>query len=258
MKSTKISVLCAGVAFLPCFVLATVISDFEAPAYSPGGDTSLNGMLANGWATGGAGGIIYPSTGVPLPTYTPLVGDQSVYVYSATWSHDWGAGASAVGDGATVSYNVRTEVNAGAGETWFFVSHSLPGSTPAGIIMRESDDEVFLLGANGGATANYLPTGFNYTNFKNYKFEMILDFTNDRFDAYVTNVSDVGPRTFLGTQDFTTDLDPVDTATNGGIIMGNWGGGTASMWDQFEIVPEPASLALFALGGLLAARLRRR
>jgi len=247
--------LLASASILP----AAVVDNFES--YAMASHLKDN----NGWTEFGSPdrSVVYPDTtgsGLVPPTYPALEGSQSVYVYGFYYGRGWGAASSQVGDGATLSWLVREESSSGNGSSGFYLTPVVTGgASPAGVLLDHATDKIVLTGS--GSTI----TSYSFAPATNYKLEMVLDFTNDQFTAYATDVTNVGTRTLLGTQAFGMDLSAATVASTGGILLGrDAGAGDSSpaMWDDIQItaaaVPEPASVGLLSVAGVLALRRRRR
>jgi hypothetical protein len=225
---------------------AVIVDDFDS--YLAGSSLAANGYTQ----FGGGASIVYPDVGSGLvpPTYPPLEGTQSVYIGGQFDGRGWGspAAAAAVGDGAILSWIVRNEINAAIGQTSFYLSDTAGiggGGTPGGIILDGATDLIYLSGATETATS------FSLVSPNTYKLEMELNFTADTFDAYVTDVTGAGSRTFLGTKAFGVALSAAVVAADGGVLFGNTGGGSAAFWDEIVIVPEPTSIVLLTFAGLI-------
>ena len=205
-----------------------VISDFESPLYTTG--NSIGGV--DGWIEDSPQSIVYPDAGSGLvpPVYPPLEGGQSVYSLGHYRKPFDAAESNVLQNGAVLSFRVRVEANL-TGQTWFFLRDDLAtGSTPAGIILNDADNRIHLSGNSDVATSYF------FTNATTYLVEMHLNFLNDEFGAYATDISNGGPRTWLGIVPFSMDLDPVSVGSIGGISITRFSG-SAAMWDAIELNP---------------------
>jgi hypothetical protein len=88
---------------------------------------------------------------------------------------------------------------------------------------------------------------------------MAIDFTNQQYEGFCTNLTDGGPRTSLGTTHFylysTHPVNPSLLNTQGGVVLtGNITDGWRTvLFDNVVMgspVPEPSALVLFTLAGL--------
>jgi hypothetical protein len=204
-----------------------LVTDFEpAAGYAPGQD--IGGV--DGWiAFSGTRGLIMPD---PNSGYmTVLDGSQSYVIWgNGAYGRGFGTASSAVTAGSTLSWLWGFEADAGPGGSGVYLSNNVAGGqTPAGV---ETDDatNTFSLFGLGGSTA----TGVGFSHSSTYRIDMELDFVNQRFEAFATDLTLATPRTSLGTKLFGQVMKPAATASSGGVVL-NRSGGSASYYDRIEV-----------------------
>jgi hypothetical protein len=192
-----------------------------------------------------------------------LEGSQSLYHYGPVEqgyfaARGFGAAASEVANGSIISSLYREEVDGTAGQGAFYLSDNAGiggGGTVGGVLFDQASNTVQL--SNGGTAT---PTTYAYIFNNVYKVEMELNFTTDTFDAYITNTTTGGPRTFLGTQAFGAALDAATFASDGGILLTKQNASAANVvFDDITVtaVPEPAAIGLLGIGAMGLMRRRR-
>jgi hypothetical protein len=202
---------------------AETFCDFEPPTYT--NNTSFLGV--DGWQQTG---------GTPDSLVTPhitsgyvqaLQGKQSALIGSMDHSRYRTfrrAGKLPFENGCTVSWLWQRPE--GLGISWFYLSDNLAGgSTPVGIELDASGN-ILLTGTDT------TDSGKDYEAGKTYRLEIVLDFTKHQFEAFVTNVTDNGPRTSLGTKPFKADLSAPDFLDDGGIFLR---GNGATLMDDIRV-----------------------
>ena len=251
MNKAQIIMLAAvGVSLMVGTSQGTIFSDFEAPTFTA--DTPLNGQ--GGWTTtigSPARGRITPAFDADLAANvnTVLDGSQSVYVKSAVHAaRGWNGLESFVNDGLEISWLMQVDATT---RTEFYLSPDIVGlSTPIGMLF-DSAGNIRVQTPNSGN----VDTGEDYLLDKTYRFTMLVDFTGGTVAFTGQNVSDAGPVNDYPTGN-TGAISPVDYQTGGGLLFLERDGAHA-FFDTIEVVPEPSTALLLALGGL-AVLLRKR
>jgi hypothetical protein len=230
--------------------------DFEPPIYTA--DATVQGQ--DGWTNGFAS----PNSKITPATETGVVlaGQQSLAVtHTGLYRRAVNLPAGPLPEEITVSYLHRVDATAdGTRYGAFYLSHNFSATaTPMGV-------EAYV--TNAGNPGFFTLFGVPYTPSSvpaeigdTYLVEMVIDFgaPTPTFEGFATNLTDTGPRLSLGTRSSFAALSAADIFqnTNGGIYAGN-GNATAAYFDDIDIViPEPASLGLVALGGLVMMSRRR-
>ena len=242
-KAQTIMLAAVAVSLTVTTSRGTVFSDFEAPTYTAGAE--LNGQ--DNWTTT----IGSPARGRVTPTFdadlgatvsTVLDGSQSVYVKSAVHAaRGWNGLESFVNDGLKISWLMQVDATT---RTEFYLSPDVAGlSTPIGVLF-DSSGNIRVLTPNTGN----VDTGENYLLDKTYKFTMEVDFTAGTVAFSGQNVTDGGSVNDYGTGN-TGVISPVDFQTGGGLLFLERDGAHA-FFDTIEVVPEPGTAMLLAMGGL--------
>ncbi len=226
---------------------------FEAttPASYVAGSTFID---VDGWTTFDTTAdekfIVTPESGIPPGETHALSGSQSAAIFKGS---DSVAIAGRKFDADTVLGDVsvlscRMLVDGTGGNGGFYLSNKIGSwKTPGGIFAYVGGN-FFLYGSSD------VDTGVSVITNNDYLLEMVLDFTNDRFEGFCTDITGGGSRTSLGVGDFHQPLDPSSTAANGGFIPVSsvTGAGAATIFDDIKagVIPEPSSVVLLCLGGL--------
>lgn len=263
MRYPMLASLTAGLLMFGQQASAAMMADFEPPTYegNPATQTDIDGT--NGWLATGGQGTLFPdnTSGYVPPGYPPLAGTQSYVLWGPTGIYQakgFGGDASQVGNESILAALTGVEVYASGSGTLagFYLSDNVAsGSTPGGIEYWKPTHTFALYGQGGTDVISAIP----WVNNVVYKVEIEMDFTTDTFNGYVTDITNSGPRQLIGTQQFDNALDAGTTAANGGVVITGGFNGSSSYWDNIEInaVPEPASLGLLGIFGLLALSRRR-
>lgn len=219
---------------------AAMIANFEAPTYATGSD--VYGI--DGWGgTNAVIGKVYPDAGSGYlpPNYPVLSGSQSYVHYSGGWrAKAFGSAAADVAEGSTLSTIAR--VQSASASDFYFSRNALGGSQTAGIEFNESTNKLDIWDSNGSEAGS-----FTYALKTNYLLELTLHFSTATFDAYVTDLTNSGPRTQLasGASLYGGALTVSAAQTTGGVMFNHLTGGEFYYDDiQVNAVPEPASLGL--------------
>lgn len=254
-RALSLSLAVAGSMILAGAAVSSgaIISDFEAPTYTTGSDI----RTIDGWVgTGATIGKVYPDAGsgyVP-PSYPVLSGAQSYVFYSGTWrARPFGSAAPDVVEGSTISAIVR--VQSSSASAFYFSRNAVGGSQTAGIEFNKTTTNLDIWSSGGSSS-----TSFAYAPTTNYLVELTLHFTTATFDAYVTDLTNSGPRTLLtsGASFYGGALTESAAQANGGVMLIHNSGGELYVDDiQVNTVPEPAVLGLLGLGGLMLLRRRK-
>lgn len=252
MKNGVISILAVGLAAASLGGSASAVTlydsnGFESPTFTLG---ALPGQ--NGWTGGSAGGGAVPQV-VTAPD--PVIGQQAVRLYvgdkqgdGSSMDHAIPAINNVAGWVVTVSYDVYRPAPATdklAQNLWWWWWDA--GEPTYGLQWDQSGGLTLPNGWNPGA--GQAATVFNrYANVK-----MVWDFTQMKaYSWYDGTIVDNG-----------IPITNITKLTGWTISLGHDAGtGTGESLayiDNFSItaVPEPASLALLALGGLAVIRRRR-
>lgn len=231
---------------------AAIFSDFEPPTYTS--NTVINGV--DGW-TGTGNAVVTPYGFGETYGSGVLEGTQSLWMLIDYERRLWSN--SVIPD--LINTN-STEISwllsrpTGFGRSMLYLWDSLSAAnTPAGLGMGTNGNfEVYASGATD--------TGVSYQTNKTYRLGMVFDFTNNTFLAYAENVTDSGPRQYLGTYQtlHVGAWNLTDLRNGGGIWLWDYNTTavlplTASVWDDIQVVPEPGVVTLLLV---TAACFRRR
>jgi hypothetical protein len=251
---------CARCAFgaslaIASLASAAVLDNFESYAVGnlPSPPYSASGNLSRSFV-GDAGAL-----GAALI----LEGSKSLYQYGAVdqgyfAARGFGGAASEVTDGSTISFLYREEADGTAGQGAFYLSDNagIGGGGAVGGVLFDQASMTVELSLGGSAT----PTAYAYVFNNVYQVDMELNFTTDTFNAYITNTTTSGPRTFLGTQAFGAPLNAATVASDGGILLAKQSTSAANLiFDGITVtaVPEPAAIGLLGIGAIGLMRRRR-
>lgn len=250
---------------------AALVSNFEAPTFTAG--ASVSGI--DNWNVAASYGYITPGAPInrgyqiPTPAYGDVVlqGSQSLQAEgNAAWITKRITSDPDLGDGATLSY--LTQIWGDSGTADVSLTHNVGGSTPVGVSAAAGGN----FSTFGGSTTP--DVSVPVINGKTYLVEMVTDFTAGNIQAYVTNVTDSGPRQHIGFATFATPFTTAQVFASGGLFLasnvegpnnrpnaqpGDYSG--VVYYDSFNIapaVPEPASLSMLTLGALTMFRRIRR
>jgi hypothetical protein len=268
----KLSVVGLAVAAVMLLGLSPALADtitFEPPTYvGPPNYSQGNVYGQDGWydgpVPGDPAGDAYLTPAGPGGFDTVLAGNQSLALYNmgtyGTIAQRFPTAGTVWADGAKLDTLMTIGTNGGAGPTptMGMASISLvseqPQWTPAAIEAYLGASPHFELYGQTSVVSS-VPVLID----KMYKLEMALDFTNQQFEGFVTNLTDGGLRTSLGTVNFAAytshPVDPSLLNSQGGVgLRGNIKDGYKTvLFDNVVMgspVPEPSSLVLFALAGV--------
>lgn len=229
--------------------------DFEADVYVPGSSVvAVDGWGQDIWV---ADATITDSTVLEGTKSLRLTGSPSAILHRA-----FGEGTVA-DDGDIVQTIMMADGPAGSSAE-FFYSHNLSGiQTPAGIIAKPGGN-FWIFGLLNGevVTDGGIDTGVPFESNVEYLLEVRLDFADQTFRSYVTDLTNGGERLLLGEAEFwvgpDVTLEPAAGPNAGYIVVTR--GNAVAYYDDFDcVVPEPGTLLLLALGllGVLSVRDRR-
>lgn len=220
--------------------------DFEHAVYVAG--NSVAGV--DGWNERlGVGSNLVSNTAVLEGSKSLQVSDSgSLYILG----RKLGAGTT-YDTGTIVSAKMMaTDGEAGAQAEFHFSNNINELHTPAGIIGVVGGN-FWVFGKEGGDTEDPtlgLDSGIAFSTDVEYLLELDLDLTNQTFDAYATDLTNSGPRTFLRTAELwtTAPMVPGDDSNSGYFLITR--GGATVLYDALDCkVPEPSTLV--ALMGLM-------
>jgi hypothetical protein len=255
-----ISAAVLGVTLVPR-AEAFLFADFEPPTYpatNSSGSVSINGV--DGW-------FRYGTT--PTATLTPdpagsgnvtvLQGNQSVLV-NGFFARNWGSSVAGITATQTV---LSTLAKLSYQGDFYLLSDTVIGSSPAGI-EAHADGFFYLFRAGNPNVAQ--PTTVPFFQNHVYRLSMAIDIPNWQFTPTMEDLT--VPSSFTpGTYAMFPESGQQTVAyvqNHGGLLIGD---GTVSnpggVYDDLQVnvlqaVPEPASLGLLGLGGLILLRLRKR
>jgi len=252
-KAQTIMLTAVAVSLTVTTSQGAIFSDFESPTYTAASDATGELGGKDNWVTA----IGSLSRARVTPTYdadiaanitTVLDGSQSMYLKGTQAYRGWNGLESFVQDGLEISWLMQVDA---ATRAELYLSPDVAGlSTPIGL-QFQNDGDIIAATPNSG----FVDTGENYIVDKTYRFTMLVDFTNGTVDFTGQNVTDGGGVINLGTGN-TGSISPVDYATGGGLYLVERDSKRA-FFDTIEVVPEPGTAMLLAMGGL-AVLWRRR
>jgi hypothetical protein len=233
---------------------AATITNFEPSTYTA--NTSYSGV--DSWVTfagTGARTNVTPFFDADLGANdnTVLSGQQSGSQKGEQTYRDWNGHQALIVDGVEITWLMR---NSALSRTEVYVSDNIVGvSTPVGIVLNAAGD-IKTQQPNSGL----VDLGVNYVVDKTYRYSLTFDFTGQTMTATVENITDAGPVVDLGTGN-TGALNLANIQNQGGLVVVERDG-VRMYVDDFEItdaIPEPASMGLLMIGGvmLLGRRPRR-
>ena len=231
---------------------AQIIADFEAPAYTA--DQDIDGVdgwsrtdpAAQGWV------IPSPTTGYQPPLVTAPRGAQAFVLSAAPFFRGYRKalppGVSPA-DGSVMSWYMWTELASNAADC--FLSNNLnTGATPLGVGHNTAGNfRIWGAASPGSGTDTLVP----FPAGTWFRVEIEIDFTNQRFDAYVTDITNGGARLLVGSDNFAGSAPLADFLDgDAGVFLTRSGGSTAfdhlALPDEAEEESKPR-YALTALPG---------
>jgi hypothetical protein len=237
-------------------VQGAIFSGFEPPTYSS--NTVVTGV--DGW-TGNGNGVVTPYGFGEAYGSAVLEGTQSLWMLIDTERRSWSNSIipNLVNTNSTYVSWLMSRPK-GFGRSILYLWDIPAGvNTPAGLGMGANGNfEVF--GKDVGTSLAVTDTGVAYDTNRVYRLGMLFDFTNNTFAAFAQDVTGGGPLSYLGTyltyHPGAWDINSI--RTNGGLWLQDFNPSplpfTAVVWDDIQVVPEPSSFLLLALGGLLFRR----
>lgn len=224
---------------------AVLLSDFESPIYTAGATfTNVDGWNQPAFAPGIGKGFATPDPGNSGYTGPALDGAQSG-VFLQYLQHPWGSLQNLV---VTNSLQVTWLMNLpyGYSRSGIYLSTDFAaGATTLGIYF-DSLGNIRAYAPDSGD----VDTGLNYETNKTYRLSMWFDFAAHQMVGYAQNVTDSGPMINLGT--YATGTINLTNLRNNGLFVR--ASDAYTLFDDIQVVPEPTSALLLALGGLLLHR----
>lgn len=242
---------------------AVLISNFEAPTYT----ADSNPAGTDSWVTYGGGGTIAPNSGgynaaygaIPQGSQSFISGNSnSIYVRPLP------AGINLI-DGVSLDWLLWQEIQ--AGNNYAGLADGVGSANPVAAVGINAAGNFQLLGAGAPTDTEIAADYGTGAGADHYRIKIVLDITNQQFQAYATKVYPTGETTIdLGSKDFL--LAPGSSLTSVGGITGGTSPaftihrvtGSYFAIDDINInpVPEPATLGVLMMGGALALRRRSR
>ena len=230
---------------------ALTISDFESPPYTAG--TDFVGVDA--WEE-----VNSPTSHQVTPdaiTSLVLEGSQSAVLVTSirSWvKRGWNTDVSGIINNTDdfVLSAYWTQPALGASEFWFSHSAGAGENGTLAAIEFQADGTIVTEALSGK-----LPSGHSYVPGDTYQLWMQINLATDTFSAFAQNLTAGGPILSLGSDGFTSTRTAGEVVPNGGVIMINDGANTL-VFDNIQlgtgVIPEPGSLVLLAIGGIVLCR----
>lgn len=151
-----------------------------------------------------------------------MADDGSLYILGRNFAE-----GTTYGDGSIISARMKLLSSATQeGQAEFHYSHNLLAlTTPAGIVGKD-DGNFWIFGKQNGeiASEDGIDTGIPFLTNTEYLLEMQMDFTNELFYCYATDITNSGQRISLGVGEFwyteaVSGIPTPDDTTNSGYFL---------------------------------------